>query len=358
MQPSRLAVLALAAALVLGSAGCSGSSPGTANASIAGWADEAVTFTAGGITVYGTYRHPDPEGDTVPAALLIAGSGPTDRDGNGPTVPGPVDTLENLADQLASDGVASLRYDKLGSGTTALGTYAAHPETIGIAPFEAEAAAALTFLAGRPGVDRNRLAVIGHSEGALFALLLATGAAGPAPAVHGIGLLEPLSIRYLDVIRAQVASQEDAAIGDGRTTTAAARALESRVDAAISSLRTDGTVPSGLPAGLAQTLSAANTVFLRQADLLDPARLAALLPADFPVLVTCSDADVQVTCAEVANLEAGLRTASTATDAVHLHGVDHVLKQDASLGESSYAADLPFSDELAQALREFVGENL
>lgn len=97
--------------------------------------------------------------------LLIAGSGPTDRNGNSPLLPGPVDTLKTVADWLSADGAASLRYDKLGSGQTGLGRFATNPGAIGIAPFEQEAVAALNFLADQRGVDRSRLSVIGHSEG-------------------------------------------------------------------------------------------------------------------------------------------------------------------------------------------------
>jgi hypothetical protein len=58
-----------------------------------------------------------------------------------------------VANWLSADGVASLRYGKLGSGQTGSGTYAAHPGRVGIRPYEQEAVAALTFLAGQPQVD-------------------------------------------------------------------------------------------------------------------------------------------------------------------------------------------------------------
>jgi hypothetical protein len=153
------------------------------------WIDENVSFHSGRVTVYATFRHPVGEANDVPAVLLIAGSGPTDRNGNSAVEPGPINTLKTLADWLSEDGVASLRYDKLGSGKTGLGPYATKVDAIGIEPFEQESAAALNFLAVQQGVNDKLLAVFGHSEGALFALLLATGHAGKVPAIHALGPL-------------------------------------------------------------------------------------------------------------------------------------------------------------------------
>lgn len=49
-----------------------------------------------------------------PVVLIIAGSGPTDRDGNSPLLPGKNNSLLQLADSLAAHGIASLRFDKRG----------------------------------------------------------------------------------------------------------------------------------------------------------------------------------------------------------------------------------------------------
>jgi uncharacterized protein len=343
------------AAAGCGSAAHSGSRPAL---QAGAWVDQRVTFAARGVTIYATFRHPKAPGGQVPAALLIAGSGPTDRDGNSPLFGGPVGTLKAVADWLSEDGVATLRYDKLGSGQTGLGRYAARPESIGIAPFEQEATAALSFLARQRGVDRDRLGVIGHSEGSLLALLVATGTAGPAPRVRAVGLLEPLSLRYLDVIAKQIHAEVSAGRRAGRITSSEAANIERVLASAIESLRTNGRVPPNLPAGLATVLNPAITLFLSQADRQDPAQLAVRLAPHLPVLVTCSDADIEVTCTEVDHLLAGMTRAPTNTDFVRLSGVDHILKQDASQSAASYTAPLPFSSHLQTALRAFVHKSL
>ncbi len=77
-----------------------------------------------------------------------------------------------------------------------------------------------------------------------------------------------------------------------------------------------------------------------------------------PVLVSCSDADTQVTCDDVDRLVAGLTSAGTKTDFVHLTGVNHVLKEDASRSPENYIRPLPFSAQLTAALASFVKGNL
>jgi len=132
-----------------------------------GWVARPVTFQAGGVTIYGTYTHPrTAAARTIPAAVLLAGSGTaTGRNGNNLRQPDR-DTLEAVANWLSADGVASLRYDKLGSGQTGWGRYAAHPERAGIKVYEQEAVAAFSFVARQPQVNPSRLAVVGHSEAA------------------------------------------------------------------------------------------------------------------------------------------------------------------------------------------------
>jgi dienelactone hydrolase len=180
-------------------------SGGDVPAPAAGWVAQAVTFAAGRMTIYGTYTHPRAAAARVPGALLIQGSGNTDRNDNEPGFV--VNTLAAAANWLSQDGVATLRYDKLASGETGAGPYAAHPDSVGIAPYEQEAAAALRFLARQSQVDPSRLAVVGHSEGGLYALLLATGLAGTVPSVHALVLLESQRLTILDHIHQQITAQ-------------------------------------------------------------------------------------------------------------------------------------------------------
>jgi uncharacterized protein len=310
------------------------------------------------MTVYGTFRHPAGQGRPVPGALLIAGSGPTDRNGNSALMKGQIDTLQNLAQALSNDGVASLRYDKLGTGQTGLGPYAADPAKIDIAVFQDEATAALNFLAAQSGVDRSHLMVIGHSEGALYALLLATAAPGTAPPVQALGLAQPQGRRILDEVSEQAHAQADAAVRAGQLTAEQAAQNTAAIDSAIQQFRATGKVPPDEPPALKPIINAVNALPLSQEDAIDPAVVAAKLPRGMPVLVTCSDSDIQITCEDVDHLVSGLTNAGTKTVYVHLTGVNHVLKEDTSKTPRNYTKPLPFSAQLTGALASFVKENL
>lgn len=355
----RIAIVSMATlALVASGTTACGPISSSSGGSATGWVDQEVSFQAGGMTLYGTFRHPTSHSAPVPAALIIAGSGPTDRNGNSALAPGPIDTLQTLAGWLSTDGVASLRYDKLGTGDTGLGPYASNPNAIGLGVYEQEAAAALNFLAKQPGVDRDRLAVFGHSEGALFALLLATGAAGSTPPVHALGLLEPASLRSLDTLTNQIDARVAAQLQAGQITAAQAAQIRAVAANAIQSVRTTGTVQPNLPYGLSTALAPSSARFLSQEDRHDPAQLAAQLKPHLPVLVSCSDADTQITCAEVNHLASGLEQPPAATDFVHLNGVDHVLKEDPSMNVANYVKPLPFSSQLQQDVKSFARSHL
>lgn len=350
-----LALTMMALPLVVGSANAGAAS--TTGKKRVAWVDQKVSFEAGGVTVYATFRHPT-SGGSVPGVLLIAGSGPTDRNGNDANVRGTIGNLKALAYWLSEDGVATLRYDKLGSGKTGLGFYAQDPGAIGITPYEQESAAALTFLAAEKGVEASRLGVIGHSEGALFALLLATGHAGAAPPVHALGLLEPLSQRYLTIIGDQLDAGYAAERSQGKISAAQANKAKAMLAGIITQLRATGTVSGYAPYGIGDELNPMTATFFNQTDKFDPAALAAALPRGTPVLVTCSNADVVITCGEVAHLKQGLKKAHADIDAVHLHNVDHVLKVDPSGSPDDFALPLPFSSQLKAALAAFVRRNL
>ncbi len=314
----------------------------------AGWEAQPVSFEAGGVKIYGTYTHPSTgAAGVIPGALLLGGSGTaTDRNDNSRQQPNR-NLLEAVANWLSADGVASLRYDKLGSGQTGWGRYAGHLERVGLNVYEQESSAALSFLARQQQIDRARLAVFGHSQGGVYSLLLATGLAGHAPKVHVVGLLEPLPDTQLNL-----------AMRAARTSPAKLRRALAR---AITSLRRTGTLPSGLPAAVVDSFTPSGSgtyLEVSQLERYDPAVLAAKLAPQTPVLLTCSNTDDKFDCANENRVAAGLAKAHAKLDYVHLDRVNHFLKEDITAIPAAYNQALPFSNQLRSELQRFLSSGL
>lgn len=123
-----------------------------------------ITIRSRGLDLVGTLTTPDPNtGGRI--ALLVSGSGPIDRDSNMKRLP--IGVMGRLADRLSAAGIASLRYDKAGVGSSG-GDYL----STGFLDNVADARAALESIRQR-GFSSDRIVVIGHSEGALIASELA-----------------------------------------------------------------------------------------------------------------------------------------------------------------------------------------
>ena len=338
----RLLVAALAVSLV---AGCARN-----DAAERVWVEQEVSFDANGLTVHGTYRHLS--GDAAgPAALLISESGPTDRNGDN-NVAGPVGNMRQLAEFLSEHGVATLRYDKVGTGATGLGPFADRPADVGSAVSTDGARAAVRFLAGQAGTDAARISVYALGEGTIHAMSLAGDTSPGAPRIHSLGLLQPLPARYLDMITGRVRADVTAAVQAGKTTQQRADAVLAAWLAAVQQARTTGTVPAGLPDGLSAILAPGSVKVVVESDAIDPIALAGRIPAGTPVLLTCSDSDAQADCADIAPLAGAL--AHTDLQLVKLSGVNHVLRDDPSDSVANYASKDPLSPQLTAALDQFV----
>ncbi len=103
----------------------------------------------------------------IPVVLIIAGSGPTDRNGNNPVMKN--DCLKQLAEQLAQNNIASLRYDKRGIG-----------ESKETAKSEAELRFDNYVQDAEEWIDLlkkekkfSKIIVVGHSEGSLIGMIAA-----------------------------------------------------------------------------------------------------------------------------------------------------------------------------------------
>lgn len=220
----------------------------------------------------------------LPAALLLGGFGPQDRDGNSV---GPGDShlffLAVLAARLGESDVASLRCDDRGAGQST-GDF----RRVTLDTLARDARAALTALRREPAVDPARVAIIGHSEGAIVAPMVAAR----TPGVRALALLAPPG-RPLDAI---IIDQEQASMRRFGLS-------QGEIDANVAELRaTYEAVRAGrrLPASLSPTERRAVTesaAWLRS-HFRHPPLIEAAALSRIPVLVTAGGRDVQIATAD------------------------------------------------------------
>ncbi|WP_150242857.1 alpha/beta hydrolase family protein [Nocardiopsis quinghaiensis] len=349
----RAALVGGAAAVLLATA-CAPASEddGAVEAPGVGGTERELAFEGGGHEVSASFRVPEGTSGTVPGALIISGSGPTDRDGNSSMRPD-ANTNWNLSRVLADAGVASLRYDKYGSGPD-FESPESGGEVRSVDPrlFDEQVAAAYDELVSQPEVDPGRVVVVGHSEGALYALRAHELIDGDRPS-PALVLAAPPGTRYLDLIDRQLTEQVRVAealeqveggeaveiLSDARTARAAVRAGRSLRSTDI------GTV------GVQGVYSPMNEDFLAYMDSFDPVELGEDLPEGTPVLVLWGEEDTQVPREDVDRLMTGLEDA----ERVDIPGTDHILRRyEDQPGATVLDSQRPFAEEVSPALAEFL----
>lgn len=141
-----------------------------------------------------------PEGDgPFPLMVIIAGSGPTDRNGNSIALPGKNNSLKMLAEDLAKEGVATIRYDKRGVGKNT--TLAGKEEDLRFDHFIDDAAAWVQL--AKDDARFSKVGIIGHSEGSLIGMVASQKADADAfISIAGAG--RPIDEVLIEQLQAQL----------------------------------------------------------------------------------------------------------------------------------------------------------
>jgi len=343
-----------------------------------------TSFVSGDITVHGTVRMPDGLSQSTSGVVIIAGSGPTDRNGNS-AVPEfadlRMDTHLWLADVLADRGVASLRYDKFGVGETGLGPFADRPADVAGNTFDElfvqVARDALSHLGERPDIDDERLGFLGHSEGGMVAQAAAVDTDEGA-SVATLMLIEPQYGRILDILERQLTDLLGATPGvepaDATTLGAWIRTGVASIRAGTELSPEDAVEPlpeaAGATAQLQSTIHGTifqqlrTTVGVTQ-DRVDPVALAARWDHPSSVLITCGTADFNTPLNADGPPGSGVDALAAAfadgvAELVVIDGMIHELRDLAGADPRAIGpADIPtlaFSSELHRSLGGFVDQ--
>lgn len=157
---------------------------------------EDVTYNNdnAGIILAGTLTKPKGAGP-FSAVILIAGMGGTDR--NGMMYGHKLYWV--IADYLTQQGIAVLRFDKRGIGKSS-GEFGMHVTSRDLAE---DVRAGIDYLKTRSDIDKNRIGLVGHSEGGYIASLLATQSAD----IHFVVLMAGAITSNPEIVAAQMAVQ-------------------------------------------------------------------------------------------------------------------------------------------------------
>lgn len=128
-----------------------------------------VTWKVYGIDIYGTITAPA-DANIHPAVILVAGSGPTDRDWCSPLLPGTNGSGKLVAEALAKQGYITLRYDKVASGPYVRENIPKLVGKISMQSHVEELKGAVETLLAQKAVDKNNLFALTNSEGAIHAV--------------------------------------------------------------------------------------------------------------------------------------------------------------------------------------------
>jgi pimeloyl-ACP methyl ester carboxylesterase len=301
------------------------------------YAEEDVAFDSAdaGVRLAGTLTLPRGPGP-FPAVVLIAGSGPQNRD---------EDILGHkvfmvLADHLTRHGVAVLRYDKRGVGRST-GPY----DKATTAAFARDADAAVRFLAARRDIDHGKIGLVGHSEGGLIAPLVAVADPKVAyivmmagPGVDGAAVLaeqQRLIAKAMGLTDAQLAT---ASASEARMIQIVRTEKDPAVAAARLKVEADELAAGeGISPSMAESqVAAINSDWFREFFAYDPA--PTLRRLRIPVLALIGSEDLQVPPDQnLPALRAALADDPRAT-VEELPGLNHLFQPAATGAPSEYAS--------------------
>jgi pimeloyl-ACP methyl ester carboxylesterase len=290
---------------------------------------------SGTLTLPGTLTMPAKRRHQIPVALIVAGSGPTDRNGNSA---GALRAQNNsnlyaiLAWQLANAGIASVRYDKrvLGDNLQKVDL----PSTT-IDDFIADAIAGARMLVADGRF--SKVLLIGHSEGAEL-VLQAVNRGAPAA---GIVMMSGAGRQILPVLREQISKQLPPA-EITKWDSASARYLR-------------GEDPGDVHPGLRPLLQPTNRRFMQSWVKYDPA--AEIAKVKVPVLIIQGGRDIQISESDARALKA----AHPAAKLVVIPAANHVFRaavSDDRMAQAKLYVDptIPVVPELTPAIVDWIGK--
>lgn len=278
--------------------------------------------------IFGTLTMPKENSKSI-AALIIAGSGPTDRDGNN-TASGDNNSLKMIAEALADEGIASVRYDKRGIGESA---YLVEKEDDLV--FEDYIDDVVSWIEKLKEDDRfEKVVVIGHSEGALIG-----AAAVNRIDVDGFISIAGAGYSAYDTLERQLKAQSEEVF---------------ELCKPIMDELMEGNLVEDVDESLYSLFRPSVQPYLISWFKYDP--VVEISNIDVPILIIQGDNDIQITVDDANRLH----EANPESKLVVIEGMNHILK-DAPIDRQENIATysnptLPLNQEFVEELVNFINE--
>jgi uncharacterized protein len=291
--------------------------------------DEAVQIPAAGFNLAATITKPAKADGLLPALVLIGGSGAADRDETMAGVP----VFGHFARDLAAAGFLVVRYDKRGVGQSG-----GRAEAVTLGDYAEDTRAVLQWLDKRKDVDKKRIGVVGYSEGAAVAMLVA---ARERNRVSALALLAGISTTGSAV----VLEQQKRAL-DQMQLSDAERAEKLALQVKVNDAVIKGTGWEGVPDALRK---AADTPWFQSYLSFDAAR--AMRDVRQPLLVVQGELDTEVPPYHADGLVTYAKARKGAADvqAVKVPGLNHLFVA---------ASDTEVSKQATSAVAEWMTRTL
>ena len=266
--------------------------------------EEPVRIPAVGFNIAGMLARPAAASGPLPAVILVGGVGPSDRDG----VAGGVPLLGQIARDLREAGFLVVRYDRRGMGQSG-----GRAETASLGDYAEDVRAVVKFLRERKDVDRNRVALVGHGDGAWIALQ----AAAREKDVRAVALLGAGASTGADLVLEQQAHALEV-LGTAEAERAQKIALQKKINAAAAAGGPwDGIAP--------EVRRQADSAWFQSYLAFDPAKVIKDLRQPLLVVHGELDREVPVQHADALAGQARARKKDPGVDVARVPGANHLL---------------------------------
>jgi len=297
--------------------------------------EDTVYIQPNGHRLGGVIMTPSTKKNRFPAVLIIQGSGPTDKDGNSAALTGKNNSLKLLAEALASEGIASLRFDKRGLG---LSGDAAIPENeLVFDDFVNDAQAWLDYM-----IEERRfrsIGIAGHSQGSLIGMRLAQ-----TKGVKAFASISGPSLTIDETILTQIKANPFNP----------ANIIQEAKD--IFKELSNGETVDTIPPYLLSVFRPSIQPFMMSWMKYDP--LIEIETLDIPILVISGSTDLQVSVEDTQRLQIANPKASLKI----IDGMNHILKNSSANTNENVASysnpDLPLNQEFKESISEFFNTHI